>query len=164
LTMVDSDPIRGGAAAVTPGEKGPPVGAVAPGAAAGPAAAKPHDHHVPAPLPAPTSRPSTTTLVKEWLANGMRGFFRTLVLVAGGCLPETAFPVGAGYDGDNDVDDNIRNYRPGGHFDGDQQPSMYVHTRTKGDYVVAQYWLYYVDNRYVDYHDHDWEPTSVYLK
>lgn len=76
---------------------------------------------------------------------------------------ETAFPTDPGFDGNGDVNDNLLTYRRG-KTDGNQEPTFYVSGATVGDYTVLRYDVYYVDNRYMNFHPHDWEGFSVYLK
>lgn len=89
-------------------------------------------------------------------------YMANLVFV-GGKNPETSFPVAAGFDGDADVNNNRRHYRHGS-MTGEQIPTTYVHTTMKGRFAVIQYKLYFVDNKFSNYHDHDWEGYQVYLE
>jgi hypothetical protein len=76
---------------------------------------------------------------------------------------EDVFPTDPGFDGNANVQDNMRTYRRG-KTDGKQEPTFYVSGATVGEYTVLRYDVYYVDNRYMNYHNHDWEGFSVYLK
>lgn len=89
-------------------------------------------------------------------------YMANLVFV-GGKRPEGSFPVAAGYDGDADVNNNRHHYRHGA-MTGDQMPATYVHTRMKGRFAVIEYHLYFVDNKFSNYHDHDWEGYQIYLE
>jgi uncharacterized protein YcfL len=76
---------------------------------------------------------------------------------------ETVYPTDPGFDGNANVQDNMLTYRRG-KTDGNQEPTFYVSAATVGEYTVLRYDLYYVDNRFMNYHPHDWEGFSVYLK
>jgi hypothetical protein len=76
---------------------------------------------------------------------------------------EDVFPTDPGFDGNANVQDNMHTYRRG-QTDGRQEPTFYVSAATVGEYTVLRYDVYYVDNRFMNYHNHDWEGFSVYLK
>ena len=46
----------------------------------------------------------------------------------------------------------------------DQRPVVYFHFCKWADYDVYEYWLYYVDNDYLNDHEHDWEKYFIYVK
>lgn len=76
---------------------------------------------------------------------------------------EKSFPVSADFDGDGNVNNNAFTYQHG-RFSGNQQPTFYVHSVKKGQYTVLIYNLYFVDNLYSNYHNHDWQPFEIYMR
>ncbi|MBC7543200.1 MAG: hypothetical protein H7338_10760 [Candidatus Sericytochromatia bacterium] len=76
---------------------------------------------------------------------------------------EDLVPTDPGFDGNADVRDNAANYNRN-RTDGNQAPTIYASARQRGEYTVIRYDTYYVDNRYMNFHEHDWEGFSVYLK
>jgi hypothetical protein len=76
---------------------------------------------------------------------------------------EDQVPVDPGFDGNAEVQDNPDHYRRN-QADRNQEPTVYASARQRGEYAVIRYDTYYVDNPYMNYHKHDWEGFSVYLK
>ena len=44
----------------------------------------------------------------------------------------------------------------------DQRPAVYYHHVHADPFIVHQYWLYYVDNDWLNNHEHEWEVYFVY--
>jgi hypothetical protein len=76
---------------------------------------------------------------------------------------EDAFPIDPSFDGDGWPDNNAINYAHGS-IGGKQPLNSAVNVFEKDGYYVVQYGFYYADNKGGDYHKHDWNTTSVYLK
>jgi hypothetical protein len=76
---------------------------------------------------------------------------------------EDSFPIDPVFDGDAWPDNNALNYAHGA-VGGSQPLKAAVNFYQKDGYIVAQYGFYYADNKGGDYHKHDWNTTSVYLK
>lgn len=76
---------------------------------------------------------------------------------------ENSFPVSADFDNDRNVNNNAFTYEHG-RFTGNQQPTAYMHSVKKGQYTVLIYHLYFADNLYSNYHNHDWQPFEIYMK
>lgn len=77
---------------------------------------------------------------------------------------EDSYPVRPGYDGDQTMANDPRNYLHG-KVGGAQALEMSFSVSRKGEYYVLQYNNYYVDNKMAsEYHVGDWSSVSVYLK
>lgn len=98
------------------------------------------------------SRPETRVVDPRWM-------MPNLVFDRGA----ESFPVSADFDRDGNVNNNAFTYQHR-NVQGNQSPHVYVHSQRKGEYTVMQYWLYFADNKYSNYHNHDWQRFAVYLK